>query len=506
MNVILVMTDTNRYDNFSCYAPDTRVRTPRLDEFARQAFVFENAYLGSFPTIPARQDLMSGNFSFTRYEWQPLPAETVTMQQVLSASGVVTQLIADNPHLVEMGFNYERGFDAWEWIRGQETDLWKTAPRRVKLPEVGNKMRTPFLVQGYLRNTAWWQKEEDRFAPRTIQAACRWLEENQDQPQFFLYLDLFDPHEPWDAPKKYVDMYDPDYKDINLLYSNYGFWREFLTEAELNHNRAEYMAEVSLVDHWFGQLLDKIDELGLAEDTAVIFASDHGYLFGEHELTGKSLFPEAEGKIYYEAIPMYNDIRRVPLVIRLPGQSEGQRIKALAQIPDLTSTILEMAGLVATETVGGQSRVQALQCGVFFTEEWQFQPASLHGRSLMPLLRGETDRHRDIAVCSNTLVHHSPLMARCAVVTEDGWCLHYSGSYDLSRSQGGLYKMKLINPEGARIPFEPELYYLPDDPQEKRNVISENKELAKEIHHRYVRWLEEMGTPEEHLAGRRKLW
>jgi hypothetical protein len=97
-------------------------------------------------------------------------------------------------------------------------------------------------------------------------------------------------------------------------------------------------------------------------------------------------------------------------------------------------------------------------------------------------------------------------MAKCAVVTEDGWCLHYSGNYDMSKSQGGLYKMKLINPEGARIPFEPELYYLPDDPQEKHNVISENKGLANEIHHRYVRWLEEMGTPEEHLAGRRKLW
>jgi hypothetical protein len=300
-------------------------------------------------------------------------------------------------------------------------------------------------------------------------------------------------------------MYDPDYEDINLLYPNYGFWREFLNDAELKHNRAQYMAEVSLVDHWFGKLLDKIDELGLAEDTAVIFASDHGYLFGEHELTGKSLFPEAEGKVYYEAIPMYNDIRRVPLLVRLPGQTASQRINALVQIPDLTPTILEMAGLVATETIGGRARVQALQCGVFYTEEWQLQPDTLHGRSLMPLMRGETNRHRDIAVCSNTLVHHSPLMAKCAIVTTDGWCLHYAGAYEKLEAIGGLYKMKLINPEGARISNEPELYYLPDDPDELNNVIDRNEGLAKEIHQQYVHWLEQAGTPEEHLAGRRSL-
>ena len=118
MNVILVMSDTFRCDNLSCYGPTT-VKTPRLDQFAQQSCVFTNAYLGSFPTIPNRLDIMSGRFSFIDRDWCPLPAETVTVQQILSASGVTTQLICDNPHLIEMGFNYERGYDGWEWIRGQ---------------------------------------------------------------------------------------------------------------------------------------------------------------------------------------------------------------------------------------------------------------------------------------------------------------------------------------------------------------------------------------------------
>ena len=125
MNVIFVMTDTFRYDALSCYRP-TEAKTPRLDSFAEEAFVFDNAYLGSFPTVPNRLDIMSGRFSFIEYEWCPLPAETVTFQQVLSASDVVTAIILDNPHLLEAGYNYSRGFDGFEWIRGQETDPWKT--------------------------------------------------------------------------------------------------------------------------------------------------------------------------------------------------------------------------------------------------------------------------------------------------------------------------------------------------------------------------------------------
>lgn len=503
MNVIVIMSDSFRYDNLSCYGP-TRVKTPNLDRLASEAYVFDNAYLGSFPTIPNRLDIMSGRFSCIDHEWCPLPATTVTLQQILSASGTVTQMIADNPHLVEMGFNYERGFDGWEWIRGQESDRWKSVPQNVKLPAEPGKLRSPdFLVPNFLRNTAWWNSEEDRFVARSIKAACQWLEQSQDVDKFFLYIDLFDPHEPWDAPQKYVDMYDPDYHGQEVIYPHYDFWRNHYSEDEMNHIRSLYMAEVSLVDHWIGVLLNKIDELGLREDTAVIFVSDHGFLFGEHSLVGKSLITPEEG--YYEAIRMYNDIRRIPLIIRLPGQTRGQHIDALVQTPDLMPTILELAGLVATESVGGQTMTQALQCGVFYSENWWFRPETLHGKSLMPLLRGETKRIHDIVVSSNTLIHHTPILAKCAIVTEDGWCLHYAGNYDEELHDAAMFINKLIEPGSKRVPVEPALFYLPDDPEEERDLIHSNEKLAKEIHQRYVHWLEEMGTPEEHLAGRRKL-
>jgi arylsulfatase A-like enzyme len=504
MNIIFVMTDTFRHNNLACYGTPYS-KTPRLDKFAKQSFVFDNAYLGSFPTMPNRLDIVSGRFSCIDHEWCPLPRETITLQQILSASGVASQMIIDNPHMIEMGFNYERGFDAWEWIRGQETDTWKIKPPHQIHPETSHSKRRGFIRKRYLNNTHWWTCEEDRFAARTINAACTWLEEYQDLDQFFLYLDLFDPHEPWDAPRRYIDFYNPDYSGPEFGYPDSRIWREYFSEEEMASYQLLYRAEVSMVDHWFGVLLDKIDELGLTEDTAVIFTSDHGYLLGEHDVIGKSIFVDMPGHTAWESVPMYDEIRRIPLLIRLPEQTEAGHVKALVQSPDLMPTILEMAGLVVTETFGGQSRTQALQCGVFYTEDWEFRPQNIHGKSLMPLMQGATDKHRDIAVSSNTIIHHTPLLAKTSIVTEDGWCLHYFGKYEQLEPQARMGSLKVIDPEAARLPTDPELYNLVDDPHETNNVISQHEELARAIHERYVRWLEEVGTPEEHVAGRRNL-
>jgi arylsulfatase A-like enzyme len=504
MNIVFFMSDTYRYDNLSCYGPAV-TQTPRLDAFAGQAHVFENAYLGSFPTVPNRLDIMSGRFSCIEYAWQRLPADVLTFQEIMSASGVVTQMIADTPHILGEGFNYCRGFDGWTWVRGQETDRWKTWPRDVALPAAPHKLRNPEGIKTHYRNTAWWGAEEDRFVARTVRSACRWLERNRDQEQFFLYVDTFDPHEPWDAPQHYVDLYDPDYAGENPNYPVYGFWEEYLSRRELEHITAQYRAEATMVDHWFGVLLDKLDELGLAEDTVVVFTTDHGYLFGEHGIVGKSLIPEKKGVgMTFESTRMYNDIRRTPLLVRLPGQAEAQRHAALVQSPDLMPTFLELAGLVTTETQVGESEIQALQCGVFYTDRWEFDPDKVHGRSLVPLLHGETDHHRDVVVSSSTLISHSPQIAKCAIITEDGWCLHYAGDYDDADEAQGLGAAdQLISLEITRAPTEPALFYLPDDPEEQHDVLAENRALAREIHARYVAWLEALGTPEAHLAGRR---
>src|SRR5512133_3377746 len=330
MNVIFIMSDSFRHDNLSCYGP-TSVKTPNLDRLAQQSIVFDNAYLGSFPTVPNRLDTMIGRYSFTQYQWQALPAEAVTLPQLLSASGFVTQMIVDTPHLIGEGFNYCRDFDGWDWIRGQETDRWKTTPSDIALPSAPQKLRTPEIIKRHYRNSAWWKGEEDTFVARTMRSACQWLEDNQGQDKFFLWVDTFEPHEPWNPPQQYIDMYEKGYQGESPNYPQYAYWRDVMSEAELDHDRNCYRGEASLVDHWVGVLLDKIGELGMAEDTAIVFVSDHGFLFGEHGHIGKSYIRENGGRQVYESIRMYEDIRRIPLMLRLPGQPGGRHIPALVQ-------------------------------------------------------------------------------------------------------------------------------------------------------------------------------
>jgi len=484
--------------------------TPSPNTFADESYVFERAYLGSFPTVPNRRDLMSGQYSCTHSQWGPLPPDLVVLQQVLSRVGVTTMMIVDTPHLIGHGFDYCRGFDGFEWVRGQENDHFRTAPRHVPAPAHPEKWRSEFResLLYYLRNTAGREKEEelvnvilvmsDTF--RADNLAC-YGGGSVQTPRLDTFADLFDPHEPWCPPEHYLDLYDPGYDGLEVTYPRYGFWEEYLTPGEMRHCQALYAGEVTMVDHWFGRLLDKIDELDLQDETAVIFTSDHGFLFGEHGFIGKS-FSSERG---FEAVPLYQEISHIPLLIRAPGQGEAQQMPALAQTPDLMPTVLELAGVVATETISGQAAIQVLQCGVYGHYDWRLDPAALHGRSLVPLMRGETSRVREISVASHTLVHPTPAVAKTSIVTEDGWCLHYAGHYPDAYEGKSHVGMPFCPPGAATMPIRPALYYLPDDPGEVENRLDADLGLAREIHQAYVAFLESVGTPEEYLAGRREL-
>src|SRR5436190_10403528 len=188
--------------------------TPAIDAFAGEAAVFERSYAASFPTVPNRNDLHMGRYTFPHRGWTPMPLDVPCLAVPLSAAGVRTQLYCDTPNQVPN--HLHRGFAGWEWHRGQEGDRYVMDRRiPVTLPCAREKLRNNgTTLEQYLRNTAWWRSEEDHFAPRTFRSGIAWLEQhydtNRDTP-FLLWLDTFDPHEPWDAPEYYVDRYDPHY-------------------------------------------------------------------------------------------------------------------------------------------------------------------------------------------------------------------------------------------------------------------------------------------------------
>lgn len=468
MNVILIVSDTFRRDHLGCYG-NKWISTPNLDKLAGESVIFDQNYAASFPTVPNRMDLMTGCFTFVQYEWQPLPEKEVILSDVLEKAGYVTVLIADTPHTLEDGYNFDRGFSGWKWIRGQEAERYMTNPIEVKLPCASHKLRNPEGVKKYLRNVSLRQSESDYFVAQTMSEAAKWLERNYKQEKFFLYVDTFDPHEPWDPPQWYVDRYDPDYKGEEIIYPAYGP-ANYLTKRELKHMRALYAGEVTLVDRWIGMLLRKIEDLGLFNNTAVVFTTDHGFYLGEHNLTGKSIItPEFQGNA-----PLYEEITHIPLLIRLPNAKKGFRSSAIVQPPDLTATIVDLANAE--------------------------DPGTFQGKSLLPVLEGKKTVCHDFAVTSPSLVHGTAGAAR-PTITDGEYSLIYVGSSLTDfRTE---YTTKAVDGIPRRLKpltkVENELYHLPSDPQQRHNIFSEHRDIARRLHSKFLSLLGKAGMSQENL-------
>ncbi len=473
-NVIMIVSDTLRRDALS-YFGQNWIHTPHLDRFAQQAVVFDNAYISSFPTVLLRNDLLTGRYTFTYKRWAPISADDVTLQETISQAGILTSLVADTPHPFTPGYNYQRGFDAWQVVRGQEEDNFRSAPRAVKLPCAPGKLRLgEKTVTQYLRNVAHRQEEKDYFPARTMMTAADWLSENCDGRRFFLYVDTFDPHEPWDPPRYYVERYDPGYEGEEVIYPRYDLWRDFLSEKELKHCRALYAGEVTLVDRWIGFLLDRIDTLGLLKNTAVILLADHGFYLGEHGYIGKELL---RGE-FYQNIPLYPEVARVPMLIYFPGCRGGSRIRALVQPVDLMPTVLDLLGVA--------------------------KPVSVESVSLVPLLEGRSSKVKEVAIASPSLLEdpkNPPTPDARSSITDGEWLLIYGAQLKnitgITRSAAVDSKMREVKLMQGDI--RPELYHLTEDPGCEKNLIQENHSVAANLHAAFLDFLKSKKYPGSRL-------
>ena len=465
MNFIVIVSDTLRRDHLGCYGNDW-ISTPNIDSFASRAQVFDRAYSGSFPTVPHRRDLMTGRYTASYTPWAPLGRDEIVLAQVLRDAGYTSMMVCDCPHILENGFNYDRGFDGFEWIRGQETDRWKTQPDLPGHPSDRDTLRMPELMQRcHRRNKADWRLESDRFVARTMAAACEWLEGNYKHDKFFLYVDTFDPHEPWDAPQWYVDMYDPGYAGEVVDYPLYYYTDKFLSPAELKHCRALYAAEVTLVDRWVGRLFDRIRDLGLLDNTAVVFTTDHGFLHGEHGIIGKCLIERTPEKQVVSYIPLYEQINHIPLMVSYPGV-RADRKNAVVQPMDLMPTILDIARLDVPDTVDG--------------------------KSFAGVLTGGADRFREFAVSSPYLGAGSVPVT----VVQDKWAAalyatNETGPGVTDRAVDGIEKEQRADRDALDMLFD-----LSESPGQEESVAENHPQLLSELRGRLVDFLKEIGASE----------
>ena len=169
----------------------------------------------------------------------------------------------------------------------------------------------------------------------------QWLEENRDVEPFFLLVDSFDPHEPWDPPREYADLYDPGYSGREIITPRYGA-SDYLSEAELKTHARPLCRRGDHGGPLAGPLPGPRSRAGHAGGHPLVVTSDHGHQIGEHDLTGK-----VSWGLWYELMD-------VPLFVRLPdGARAGTRVDAFAQHHDIAPTVLKALGVEPAAPLDG---------------------------------------------------------------------------------------------------------------------------------------------------------
>ena len=295
----------------------------------------------------------------------------------------------------------------------------------------------------------------------------RWLERRYEE-DFFLYVDTWDPHEPWDAPDYYTKLYWPGY-DGEIIDPVYARWQDApgFTEERVRKAHATYMGEITMVDTWMGRLLGQIENMGLVDKTAIIFTSDHGFYFGERGgRFGRMVYDRrpdgglpriGDPDATWSHSPLYEELVHIPLLVYAPGVEPGT-YSNLASVVDVMPTALDIVG--------------------------QDVPATVQGQSLLPMMRDRSALGRDFVVSTVPFVHPGEPVwsvdnlrrtlraSQVTTITADGWSLLFSVD------------------EGKSEPFDME-----SDPRQGSNLTSRRPEVAKELHEYLVQFMRETNVP-----------
>jgi len=347
LNIIVIIADTFRWDYLGI-SGNSRINTPNLDILAKEGVMFTNCYADGLPTIPARRVMHTGRSILPeKNKWVPLRADDVTFAEILGKAGFTTGFIVDTFHYFKPDMNFHRGFSSWEWIRGQESDPYMSGPRISVNPEdhapahLLNDYFRERIIQ-YVLNTQNRKSEEDFFCARTLDTAGRWLERNSDNAgPFMLFIDMFDPHEPWDAPPRFQAMYRKRYPFERYIFG-YGVNMEDIRADDIPVLIDLYSAEVTFSDYCIGRFLDRVKSLGLWDNTIVIFSTDHGTHLGEM------------GCVQKQAKLLNSCLARVPLIIRHPDSTfRGKRVDGLTSHLDFLPTFLSLLGVECNAVFDG---------------------------------------------------------------------------------------------------------------------------------------------------------
>ena len=353
-NVVVIVIDSLRPDFLGAYGAP-RARTPNFDSLIARGLRFNRAFPEAMVTVPARRSIFTGQriFPYRNFKpiadlgispgWEPIANLDQTLMKALSDAGYRTIQVTDNPHT---GFTqsfkpFRLAWDRFISIEGRtgtrnDPSTVSDAMVRRWLPkELQDNERYIEGMKKNLANTGYGKNDRESDAARVFgEAGNQLAAAARSGDKFALVVDCFDPHEPWTPPKEYIDLYgDPEYEGPEIGTLDYGP-SNYLSKDELRRAHADYAAAVTMTDRWLGTFLDRFDELGLSDNTAIGLISDHGVLLGERGWVGK-----IPGELHPE-------MARVPLAIVHPsGKRAGESSEYFASTHDVAPTVLSMLGI-----------------------------------------------------------------------------------------------------------------------------------------------------------------
>lgn len=378
MNVLLIIADDLRPE-LGCYGVQ-EVVTPHLDQFSRQSTVFMNAYCNIPVSGASRASLLTGMYPHYPDRFVAFDA---TAQKDCPEAVSLPQCFRDNGYYVvsngKVFHNITDHAASWseqpwrvhpdgygkDWAEYNKWELWQNSESsRFVDPKT---LRGPFCESADVPDTAYI---DGRLARKTITDLQRL--KNLKEP-FFLACGFWKPHLPFNAPKKYWDLYKREEiklasnpyrsKDLPKQVTSSGEIRGYGRVTSLKNENFQreakqgYYACVSYIDAQIGLVLDELERLGLADHTIVIVLGDHGWHLGEHGFWGKH--------------NLMNHSTHAPLLVRVPHQ-KGGKAQGIVEFVDLYPTLAELCGLKVPEH-------------------------QLHGKSFVPILKDARQRTKEYA-------------------------------------------------------------------------------------------------------------
>ncbi|MEI6892686.1 MAG: sulfatase-like hydrolase/transferase [Pontiella sp.] len=374
MNVVVITTDQQRFDAIGAWGNEHMI-TPNMDRLVKEGVSFKQAYVCGSTCISSRAAFYTGQFAHNTgcYGFQDWAHNRSWVEDIQDAGYFTAAMgkVHHYPATAMMGYDerlYTENFP----------DLSKSYDDYANyLKAEGQLSPTMLLTKG----GDWMNKHAsevfpldekyhvDQFVGRM---ATRWIQDYKRNEPFFLHIGFQGPHDPFDPPQRFLDMYEgrdvplphfdvgglaarpPQYARFMEACRNptafnaaphYGVWAVDLTgmdDEAFKRMRRHYYAKITGIDYQVGKILDMLEEKNLMDNTLIIFTSDHGDNLGDHELIYKWLMTEQSV--------------HVPMIIRLPGgKRAGEIDEGLFTQMDVGPTILTALGLDVPQRLDGSS-------------------------------------------------------------------------------------------------------------------------------------------------------